>query len=849
MATRKTAVLRITRPGTTDDEIPLDSERSYAFELRVDGQPATGGEFVPGLGDEKWSWYIQALNRATSADEDEARKAQGPLRTVRDVGRKFYDHLTRLAPALMAFLMTERGPRRLVIESANGEIHKLPWEAIVRPDWTIPADSDLSIVHTTPLFRADPRVCQAPLRVARVFGPRTPLATNEALTSIQSAASGRIHVDGWQTGNATDVPDADIYHIEAHGSRDTGAVEIEYELKSTTPLANRLRGRPMVLLWTCYSALQRSWKTSAAYLLNELENSLVLAFQTELHIDTAAWLAADFYRNLFANREIADPETAFVHARSMLYKDRLNSCEWAALTVWLRQPVDVTAALLDGPRVPAESWSGNAIGSADEQLLELVLRDEAFAGRPLLLAGANISAPLPSALVAAYRGTIVHLDGDLRHGTQLANVVKAIVPDSTFVHPADGLLSVIGELGREPESLLLWTGVNETVQRACGLIAIPPSLRVVLTSPHSLPMADGIFHSPRSIANSLPPSPAAEMPLDHLERIERSGRYREAYALWESHRSTVSGWPVADQIRFWIVGYWIGARLEDELSNLETIIGELTPIAPFEAALVHGNLRSRAGHDDQARRHYMEAQRLATTDTERARVGIEMAYLALLLGDVPLADAHYRAAIRLLESVTDGDLDPRWRSALGRGLRDFAHLLARDKTRAAEARARVNRAIAIHAFDGRLSQLAASLTTRGRIDRTMERWDDGERALIQAVGLQHEGGNVLGWAAAVQDLTELQLEAGRYALALELVTRVFERLDNSGDSLQNSAAGMAAYACARASWRLGRFAETREWTDRALDRLPAARREERVALERLKGVARSMSPDVEPSGG
>jgi hypothetical protein len=48
---------------------------------------------------------------------------------------------------------------------------------------------------------------------------------------------------------------------------------------------------------------------------------------------------------------------------------------------------------------------------------------------------------------------------------------------------------------------------------------------------------------------------------------------------------------------------------------------------------------------------------------------------------------------------------------------------------------------------------------------------------------------------------------------------------------------------------LGRFAETREWTDRALDRLPAARREERVALERLKGVARSMSPDVEPSGG
>jgi tetratricopeptide (TPR) repeat protein len=857
VASRKNAVLRISRPGTVEDSA-LDREREYAFELRVDGRPATGGTFTPTLGDERWTTFIHALNRATAASVEEAREARGPLTTVRDVGRKLYDYLTRLAPELSAFLETERGPRRLVIESAHSEIHKLPWEAMVRPDWTIPAEGDVSIVHTKPLFRSDPLVCQTPLRVAAVFGPNTGRTTADALTGIATDAADRIDVRTWQTAAATNPPDADIYHVEAHGSRETGGIDIDDEVQATTPLAERLRDRAMVLLWSCHSALARSWGGSPAFTLNERGNALIVAFQTELHEDSAADIASRFYHHVFKNRDVADPETAIVRERSRLYKARLNSCEWAALAAWLRQPIDVTAAALDGPRLPDTSWSdvpGSVPGGGgapplrnDQQLLEFTLDEEAHPGRALLVTGVTMTAPLPRELVAAYRGTIVHVDGDLRSGSGLKEVVKALGLTPRSPHPADALLSVIDALGAIPESLVLWTGVDDDQQRAAGLIAIPRGMRIVLTSPLPLTAVDGLFLSARSAQPSARPNVPAVSPVDELERLERTGRYPDAYGVWDSQRGVVHGWPVGERRRYWVSGYWIGVRLEHELSNLEQCLSELDALDPFVGTLLRGNLRDRAGDYDQARRQYAEAQRLAQTDTEKGWLRIEMAYLAGQLGDPTLADAHYRAALRLLESVPDGDADPLWRSALGRGLRDYAHLLARDKNRAAEAAARLDRAIAMHAIDGRLGQLAAALTTRGRLERTLDRWDRGERALHMAVSLQHASGNVRGWASSVQDLAHLHFDAGRYELALQLVTSVYARLEGGVDPVMRPAAGLSAWAAARAAWRLGRFAEARAWIDEALQRLPAERRDERSELETLSAVVQSLSPESSPAG-
>jgi tetratricopeptide (TPR) repeat protein len=840
---RKTAVLRISRPGPVDIAAPLDREREYAFELRVDNQPATGGSFISTLGDEKWTTFNQALNRATAASDEDARKMRGPLTTVRDAGRSFYDYVSRLAPSLTAFLESERGPRRLVVESAHAEIHKLPWEAMVRPDWRIPADGDLAIVHTKALFRSDPVICQTPLRVAAVFGPNTGRTTADALTDIQAAAAGRIQIETWQTAKPGAVPDADIYHVEAHGSRDSGAIDIDEELGKTTPFADRLWDRAMVLLWSCHSALSRSWGASPALTLNERGNALVVAFQTELNEDSAADISSRFYRDVFTNLDVADPETAIVRSRLRLYLDRLNSCEWAALAMWLRQPIDVTAATVDGPRLPERSWSDLTIATADQSRLKSALDDEAHPGRALLLAGVNIPPPLPKELVAGYRGMVVHLNGDLRSGDGLDEVVKAVGLTPPSAHPADSLLSVIDVLAKIPDSLLLWSDVGDHQQRAAGLISIPSGLRVVLTSPLPMQAAEGVFSSMQSAASVPRIALPAGSPLDEMESLELAGRYLEAYDVWNNQHGAVPSWPHEEQKRFWMAGYWIGLRLEDELGNLERCLNELGPLAPFEVALLRGNLLDRSGHYDRAARQYAEAQRIAQTATQRGWLRVELAYLASHVGDAALAEAHYRAALRLLESVPDGDADPQWRSALSRGLRDYAHLLARDRNRATEAAGRLNRAIAMHAIDGRLGQLPSALTTRGRIERALDRWDRAERALMLAVGLEHEAGNLRGWASSVQQLFQLHFDAGRYDLALQLVATVYARLDGGGDPLSQPAAGLAAFAAARAAWRLGRFDATRTWIDNALHRLPPERRDERLELDTLGTAVRSLSPE------
>ena len=402
---------------------------------------------------------------------------------------------------------------------------------------------------------------------------------------------------------------------------------------------------------------------------------------------------------------------------------------------------------------------------------------------------------------------------------------------------------MIDVLAKIPDSLLLWSDVGDHQQRAASLISIPSGLRVVLTSPLPMQAAEGVFSSMQSAASVPLLALPAGSPLDQLESLELAGRYLEAYDVWDHQHGAVPSWPHEEQKRFWMAGYWIGLRLEDELGNLERCLNELGPLAPFEVALLRGSLLDRSGHYDRAARQYAEAQRIAQTATQRGWLRVELAYLASHVGDAALAEAHYRAAFRLLESVRDGDADPQWRSALSRGLRDYAHLLARDRNRATEAAGRLNRAIAMHAIDGRLGQLPAALTTRGRIERALDRWDRAERALMLAVGLEHEAGNLRGWASSVQQLFQLHFDAGRYDLALQLVATVYARLDTGGDPLSRPAAGLAAFAAARAAWRLGRFDATRTWIDKALERLPPERRDERLELDMLGAAVRSLSSD------
>jgi len=67
--------------------------------------------------------------------------------------------------------------------------------------------------------------------------------------------------------------------------------------------------------------------------------------------------------------------------------------------------------------------------------------------------------------------------------------------------------------------------------------------------------------------------------------------------------------------------------------------------------------------------------------------------------DPGLAERLFLDAIRLLEGTSQLATEPRWTSALGRALRDYADLLAGQPERLAEGARYLRRALMIHALD------------------------------------------------------------------------------------------------------------------------------------------------------
>ena len=71
--------------------------------------------------------------------------------------------------------------------------------------------------------------------------------------------------------------------------------------------------------------------------------------------------------------------------------DTKRQCIWASLVVWMRRPVDLSAAVARGPRLPAHAWSDDG-GGAD------ALRDvlsEAADGSHLVVRAVAVPDTLP----------------------------------------------------------------------------------------------------------------------------------------------------------------------------------------------------------------------------------------------------------------------------------------------------------------------------------------------------------------------------------------------------------------------------------------------------------------------
>ena len=477
---RLTAIVRLTYAAT--EEMSLDREREYDTLVEVGGKVVPSNRFKSPIGDERWRETVRTI-RTSTENRDRDRGPQAGL--IAGVGYDLFLALAGLAPELADFLGAKTR-RRLVIMSVRPEIHALPWEALSDRRLESVAVGDLSIVRCTQVFETKPCLSPPLVHIYSKFGPDT----NDDV--LRSARAVRVsNVSGRPVGVAiTDQASAEIVNLVAHGSEkdEHRAQTLVDQDRSLSPeqLASQYQGRLMVLMWSCFSAMVHSWGASPTLALHAAGNVFVLGFVAPLSLKASAEIAQRFYDSVFGAAGSQDPERAITEIRAWQFKDRYEFCDWASMTVWLRQPLDLSALPLGTVRVPATAWSATA--AAVPQRLRDVLGRDAALGDARLLQCVEVTAPLPEDLIDEWRGPVIVLDG--RAATESDLPFQALQIDTEHIpsrHPADRFLSLLARLEAYRYSLLLWTNVsNAEVMLIETLDRIPPNVAIVLTSPYRI---------------------------------------------------------------------------------------------------------------------------------------------------------------------------------------------------------------------------------------------------------------------------------------------------------------------------------------------------------------------------
>ena len=173
-------------------------------------------------------------------------------------------------------------------------------------------------------------------------------------------------------------------------------------------------------------------------------------------------------------------------------------------------------------------------------------------------------------------------------------------------------------------------------------------------------------------------------------------------------------------------------------------------------------------------------------------------------------------------------------------MRDYADLLCGDERRLGEAEALLQRALINHALDGRMSQVATGLQTRGNLARARGHFREAEDAIGSAAILQARFGNDRGWCRAMQDLAEVALEDRSALRARVLAEATFEKTV-IGEHDRGRVAALAARAC----WQLGDLEAAARWSDTALESLAPSDRDARLKVAMIRDVTRSLrKPDA-----
>ena len=462
--------------------------------------------------------------------------------------------------------------------SMRPEIHALPWETLSDRRLESVAVGDLSIVRCTQVFETKPYLSPPLVHIYSKFGPDT----NDDV--LRSARAVRVsNVSGRPVGVAiTDqASDAEIVNLVAHGSEkdEHRAQTLVDQDRSLSPeqLASQYQERLMVLMWSCFSAMVHSWGASPTLALHAAGNVFVLGFVAPLSLKASAEIAQKFYDSVFGVAGSQDPERVITEIRAWQFKHQKEFCDWASMTLWLRQPLDLSALPLGTVRVPATAWSATA--AAVPQRLRDVLGRDAALGDARLLQGVAVTAPFPDNLIREWRGPVIVLDG--RAAAESDSPFEELQIDTGSIpsrHPADRFLSLLARLETYRYSLLLWTNVSSPeVMLIETLDRIPPNVAIVLTSPYRIQVRwPGSIATEGNAADREEPGPTC-----FIDQVTRED-YRGALA-------AVDGVALKTAEEFACL--YLAAIKRGQLDLAQKAIAGVGPIDPLEADLLQGKPR------------------------------------------------------------------------------------------------------------------------------------------------------------------------------------------------------------------------------------------------------------------
>jgi hypothetical protein len=793
-AYRKTAIVQLELPsGAMESSLPLTRDREFGVFLTIAGKTYPAQSFHSPINDEQWREFIRQL-RACNVNHDEKTGYRGAT-AIRALARTLYQSLAELSLALRDFLQASGTPRRLVIQTTRPELHLLPWGALYDETGTLLAAGDLSIVQSWSDFSPLPTSTKNRLQLLKVVGSDTNRRTAAALEALERTPEIVQRDAAAEFAAGREVTGIDILHIEEHGN----AVMNETGDVPATTMGAIFRQATIALLWSCYSGAADSWGISPALCLHRNGVSMVLSFLAELHNDDAGSIAETFYADVFGAAASRDPETALLHIRCAKVATEFAFANWASMTLYMRNPLDLTALPLNGPRVPAGGWSPEEPAGPLWQEVAMEVTHLQPGTREEMDASATTYDKLPLAAFKGWRGNVIRIDerAGLVADDATLRELNLAPEEAPATDMSDRLMWFFQKITRFGSPLIVWS--NSAPRHLQFLEAIQPSATLtflLLRGREPQPPSLTELVEDNYLEEALKACP--KLPDTCDDESLHAAYYACVRGEQPEHAKEYIARIKSVQERLLLMGNFAGRYPALPLGD--DLLAGIGPLAP-------GEKPRRAEDFYRLAQHAQPPEGSSLRETGRAKH--ELAYVMQSRGQKDMAEVFFRLALADLEAATERD--SRWYFALSSVLRDWADLLSENPQRLEEASRMLRRAKAIQAYHGLRLELAYSTATSAQIALTGGAYTKAIDQGVDAANRFLQCANWRGWREALRILFDSFAETRETARMLKLAILAEEKLQISNlpeDQREVQRQGLA-FQRARAHWIAGELGEAR----------------------------------------